>query len=350
MIWTFHPVPDRYLDELAECFPSVQNHHEQTIWLLEPYDQGLSGCLQIWLSGPRIGAAKDEPLLTVWSVIYRLLWKGPVQNQLIYHALLLHQTGYVLRRLQKGAVHSASDGELAVWLFLTWKLYPDPAVTQYILSQRGLPHQRLEVRNYKQHQTLRLSCWLGFLAVFSTSHAVRPPSTWYNGLLESQHLEEQDRVSISSAQSGWVEMLCRTLEHLLEHGVDSDTVFLLTETNVDLARAKAEWDEPDEWALEEGLISYMELGTMLEMIRPSPPNLQRLKHLLGISTMRRLRAAAGSAYGQLSRYLGVKMDKLSAREKYKLADEEQWRSGRLTVYGIASKDEVLMGPMTIIMY
>lgn len=354
----FHPVPDRYLDELAACFPAGpdppgrqrEDTTTSTTSHLGVYDQGSQGRSQIWLEGPRVlGEANGWRPRTA---AYHLVWKGPVPNLVICYALSLRQPGYVLRRLQRGDVRALPGEELAAWLFVAWTMYPDPAVTEYILSERGLPEQRVEFRDYNLRRTLGLTCWLGFLSVLS--HAVQ----WPGGIWKKRPSEDQERPSEISPKRynlSKVEMLCQTLEHLLKDGVDRDVVFLLMDADVvdDDPDPDAELrDRWEDWALEEGSVSYMELATMLELIQPPPPNLEPLRHLLGTSPAGRLRAAAGNAFSRFAEHLGVKATEnhLSARKMYKPATDGELRGGRLRICGIASKDEVVRGPLTIFVY
>lgn len=363
-LYAFHPVPDKYLDELAACFPSVQNDPKETIPRIGIYDQGSYGQFQISLSAPgrfplfaTVNESVNEnenglPSGLFPKPVYNLLWRGPVPNLLICYALSFHQTGYILRRLQNGTIHVLTDEELAIWLFITWAMCPDPAITEYILCQRGLPQQPIEAMNYIRQHTLSFSSWFGFLAVLSTAvqpqfgiHRRHPAVIQLNSSSASPCLPPE--------QSYSVEMLCQTLEHLLKHGVDSDMVYLLKESTIRHASDIEEKDKLSDWVVEEETISYyMELETLLETIQPPPPNLPTLWHLLGVSPSGRLRAAAGSAFTGLTQYLGVIADNrlTASRKMYKPVSGEEWRSGRLTICGMVSKDEVLEGPFSIIVY
>lgn len=348
---SYHPVPDQYLDMVASCFPLNLE--------LEPGTISYLGILNLPSSrGQKVGVGIGEFKSTGWrrSTLSFVVWKGPDQDLLICYALLMQQSGYVLRRLQRGAIHNLTEEELSVWLFCTWTIFPDPRITEFVLSVRGLPQAPIQARNNSLNQMIEVSCWPAFLMAFCkhvTTAYVSPEISEYLFLFGERH----PRPLFQGNGEQCMYRLCEDLEHLLRHVRDQDAVVLLRDTISDpepnAAANLSQWEIYDyiEYGVcrpKEDAIFYVDIWTMVKMIQPPPPNLTSLMDLLGESLIGRLRAAATYSFAHLLSSLGYEgTGELLARRKYKPANLDDWRSGRLVTHGILSRDGLLMGPLSI---
>lgn len=354
---TYHSVPDRYLDQLAECFPACVGGR-QTPWSPSRHNPGVGS----WLLPVPVTLSPQAG-----QYIHHLVWKGSYANLIMFFALSFHQAGYVLRWLKKGVVNDLTNEEVAVWLLATWTIFPDPDITEFILSHRGLPLQPLQIKSYGRGTTLTLSCWFGFLLSFL------PKRRWHNYIPPRDHsfpYREESRDSNidtthdmdgEAQRAVWSDMQCHTLEQLLRHGVDKDVVFLLGDNVGDVAAGIHYWEhwrqENRPWddfrfqgATYQETFWYMELATMLEMVQPPPPNLATLRELLGSSRRSNLRAAVSRVLDYIRGVFVNKPESLPAKVRCKPASPADLATRRLAVYGIASKDELFMGPLTILVY
>lgn len=339
----FYDIPDKYLDELRACYPTRGTSQNDLQWDTHVgfYDTESQGSFQIGLWG------RGTPWRPENSICH-LVWKSSDPDLIICYALSLHQAGYVLRKLQNGVADKLTEEELAVWLLATWTIFPDPAITEYVLSRRSLPQRPVEIRNFVQGKNSDISCWFGFLMSFLrtlTQTVVKGPfprqESW-------EGKEWRTRI----------EMQCRNLEHLLKHGVDKDVIFLLGDMPVDQApqpdEQRHQWDvwahQWDEWMLDQGTIFYMELLTVLDLIQPPPANLNTLQGLLRASPASCLQSTCSSFVSRMRGYFCERPRHSLRRDTYKALKAEDLKRGQLRIYAIESKNEVLSGPMTILVY
>lgn len=312
---TFHEIPDRFLDELSACYPTadISQSSPQRATHIGLYDPRSQGFVQIVLQG-------RTEIWRINSSACHLVWKGSDASLLTCYALSLHQAGYVVRRLQKGAINELTDEALACWLLATWTIFPEPAITQYVLSRRGLPQRFVEVRNYFQGKTLEISCWFGFLMSFCIILEVQVSDEKYWQKMRGRHKpnksgpESLGRLPWNDPfpwnepwgrieKRTWIEMQCHNLEHLLRHDVDKDTVVILGERTVNenpLAYEKWNADEWNQWLLDQGTMVYTDLWSIIQLIQPPPPNLSSLRELLEPSYLSCLRNQASSFISQMT--------------------------------------------------
>lgn len=347
----FHEIPDRFLDELRECYPTADASQDSPqrpthVGLYDPRSQGLS---HVWLTGWADGwrTAKHAA---------HLVWKGSDANLFICYALTLQQAGYVLRRLQKGAVHTLAEEELAVWLLATWTIFPDPTITEYVLSCRGLPQVPLEVKNHAWNRPLQLSCWFGFLLSFCAALPIHDPGTQIknDALLGTQTSSAprphawNEPWNDEGARRGWIDMQCHNLEHLLRHGVDKDVRIILHEHF--LNRHPETTERRTESALNQGSKVYTDLPTLIRLIEPPPSNFDALNELLVTSPLSSLTSAASNFVSQIWGRSGGGPSTSGAKQTQKTAKLEDLKGGKFLVHGIESKDELLVGPLNIVVY
>lgn len=352
-VHTYHEIPDRFLDELGACYPTADTSQDSPHRATHVgfYAAGSHTLVQIELSGRR--EYWRENISTC-----HLVWKGSDASLLICYALSLQQAGYVVRRLQKGAVNELTDEELATWLLATWTIFPDPAITEHVLSCRGLPQRPIEVRNYGQKKSLEISCWFGFLLSFccATELHATIKGVKYNALGKLHTSGAHNPHSWNEpwprlVNRTWIEMHCHNLENLLRHGVDKDVRFILGDMVInespDKMEAGTEWNQ---WVVDQGTTVYTDLLTIIQLIQPPPPNLGALHELLGASPLSTLRNTASRFWGQTWGRSRGGFGSFAAKEIHKVATLEDLKNGKFEICGIESADEVLMGPLRIFVY
>lgn len=352
---TFYDIPDRCLDQLEACYPVTRETLDLLIRTshLGLYDKESPGQIQVGLTRQRYLWRPDIS-------IYHLVWKGSDRSLIICYALSLHQAGYVLRKLQRDLANEIVEDELAVWLLATWTIFPDPAITEYVLSHHGLPQQPIEARSFNLEKTLHVSCWFGFLMSFLPiiqSQSIelyrkgREHGPW-DSVIEYQWLDgpvsRQDPWQ-QAQRHKWIEMQCQNLEHLLKHRVDREVIFLLEEITIDRV-VEADGTEWPELVVDRGTTFYMDLLTMLDLVHPPPSNLEFLRDLLGASPFGLLRNRASSF---MSSFLGRPSRshrRLPVSEILKALEAKDGMGRKFMLYAIKSKNEMLTGPMTILVY
>lgn len=348
----FYDIPDRCLDQLEACYPMRLESLDGVgrTSHLGIFNKESAGSIQI-------GLMRQVLPWRPGSSRYHMVWKGSGRSLIICYALSLHQGGYVLRKLQNLA-NEITEDELAVWLLATWTIFPDPAITEYVLSHRGLPQQPIEARSFNLEQRLHVSCWFGFLMSFIPviqTESFKPYRNdwerneagplWLDGPVSRQDSWQQTK------RHKWIEMQCRNLEHLLKHGVDREVIFVLEEMTleriVDANGHTFKWDEP---VVDRGETFYMDLLTMLELIHPPPPNLELLRYLLRGSPFGLLRTRANSFISGFLGHSSRAQCRLPVSEILESLESKDEKGRKFIVSGIQSKYETLTGPMTILVY
>lgn len=350
---TYHDIPDRCLDELEACYPTrweTFNEIARTSHI-GIYDNEFAGRIQVGL------ARKVLPWRPSTSR-YHVVWKGSDQSLIICYALSLHQGGYVLRKMHNRLANEITEDELAVWLFASWTIFPDPTITECVLSHRGLPQRPIEARTFNLEKTMHVSCWFGFLMSFL-------PVIQSQSILLDRNLIFSGSASIldwdgpvlfqdpwhQAQRSKWIDMQCRNLEHLLKHGVDREVIFHFEEMTTDRNSEPHErqW-EPNEWVVNRGIIFSVDLLTILNLIYPPPSNLDSLRDLLGVSTFSYLRNSMNSSISSFLRHSNGGQRRLPVSEILESLESKDESGRKFMLYGISSKDETLTGPMTIHVY
>lgn len=368
---SFYDIPDRCLDQIEAFYPlnrclnqMEEDHPMRRDLMHRPWTTSHLGLYDDESQGQiQVGLTRQGLLWRPDTSIYHVVWKGTDRSLIICYALSLHQVSHVLRKLQSGLANEITEEELAVWLLATWTIFPDPAITEYVLSHQGLPQQPIEARSFKLEKTLHVSCWFGFLMSFLPviqSQSVKvlrtssPTTAWDQKSTDREWLDgpwsRQDPWQQTHRQK-WIDMQCRTLEHLLKHGVDREVVFLLEEMTISqTAEADQhvfEWDEP---VVDRGATFYMDLMAMLDLIHPPPSNLKILRDLLGASPFDLLRNRASSFMSSFLGHSSGSQHRLPVSEILKASESKNGQGRKFMLYAIKSKDEILTGPVTILVY